>query len=168
VKEDDCATLEKPPKHKTFDFAPDVAKGKQSPLLQRRAAALNQATPAAMAPVFNFNVPPELFGRQPPTALVANSAPSAPALSIPAADQPLYSWAIRPELAPTIQDFCKNFNLDDIILEIFTKHRFTKVSQLCFITLSHLQEMQFLIGDIAAIQDALDTWRAATNESTQV
>lgn len=167
MKGDDCASLEKPPNHKTFDFAPDSAKGKQSPLLQRRAAALNQATPAAMAPVFNFNVPPELFDRQPP-ALVANSAPPVPALAIPAPNQPLYSWTVWPELVPTIQDFCNTFNLDNVILKIFTKHRFTKVSQLRFIMLSHLQDMQFSIGDIAAFQDALDTWRAAMNQGIQV
>jgi hypothetical protein len=101
-----------------------------------------------MAPVFNFNVPPELFGCQPPTALVTNSAPPSPALVIPVADQPLYSWTVRPELVPMIQDFCRIFSLDDVILDdvilkIFTKHCFTKVSQLCFITLSHLQDMQF-------------------------
>ena len=112
-----------------------------------------------MAPVINFNVPPELFSRQPPTAQIANSVPPASALAIPAPDQPLYSWTVRPELVPTIQDFCKTFNLDDVIYKIFTKHRFTKVSQLRFITLSHLQDMKFTIGDIAAIQDALDTWR---------
>ncbi|KAJ7315001.1 hypothetical protein DFH08DRAFT_820969 [Mycena albidolilacea] len=50
------------------------------------------------------------------------------------------------------------YNLDDYILEKLTANRYKNASAFRFIRLIDLEKMEFLLGDIAELQDAVRQW----------
>ncbi|KAG2119227.1 hypothetical protein BD769DRAFT_1362169 [Suillus cothurnatus] len=67
-KDDSLANLETPPNHHKFNMIPGRQLNELSLLLQHRLANHNQPTAGnSTAPVFNFNIPPELLNMFHPT-----------------------------------------------------------------------------------------------------
>lgn len=144
-------------------------------LHQRRQAAQNQAGPSALSPVFNINLPKEamaLFANHQPAVVPAHPPqaviPIAAALPVTPAseplthgpDTPLYPPNMKPTNQYNLADFCTAHSLSQDILGRFTAQGFTTLNQLCYISLNDLKDIQFKRGEIAAVQDAIATWRS--------
>jgi hypothetical protein len=57
-----------------------------------------------------------------------------------------------------ISDFCHLYSLGDSILKKFVDNGYAHSHMLRFIQLSELKEMKFLLGEIAAMKDAVERW----------
>ncbi|KAA1466967.1 hypothetical protein DENSPDRAFT_62970 [Dentipellis sp. KUC8613] len=58
----------------------------------------------------------------------------------------------------SLSDFCKAFDLGNTILERFNNNGFKNARSLKFVKISELKELGFLLGEIAALRDAVETW----------
>ena len=155
--------MDKPLNHKIFDFAPASAKSNPS-LLQRRNAAINQASNSQL-PIQIFNgMSPEMLqmfrpnqaSTTPATPVSVSTTGSTTSTNTP--NTPLFSPKIKPTVPLPLASFCTTFNLNENILTRFSDNGFMTLNQLCYIGLSDLKEMEFKQGEIAAIQDAIETW----------
>ena len=57
-----------------------------------------------------------------------------------------------------LSKFCAQYSLDLGILIKFTTNGFTHACMLCFIQIDELKEMEFCLGDIAALKDRVEHW----------
>jgi hypothetical protein len=166
LKGEECASLQKPPNHKLFDGPPQL-----SPVLQRRLDAQNaksNAPNAPSAPVFNFTIGNELVD------LFRPSRP-APAPQHPLAPQPVPAappaptaydlqcpTLLHPSRSPGIDmpltEFCMVYDLGPSLLEKFHDNSYKDARVLRFVTIAELKEMNFRLGEIAALRDAVERW----------
>ncbi|KAF8173627.1 hypothetical protein BJ912DRAFT_802205, partial [Pholiota molesta] len=161
LKDDDSATLQKPPNHKLFDMKRTAL----SPALQRRLDNQNQKnTPLAQAPpppsVINFNVSKDIadlfrHGSTAPAPPGPAPLPAPLAANYVPADCPfLLAPARSPGLDMPLSAFCILYELGDAILKRLEDNCFTKSSALRFITIQELKDMGFRLGEIAALRVA--------------
>ncbi|KAJ7930251.1 hypothetical protein B0H13DRAFT_2534525 [Mycena leptocephala] len=146
-----------PPNHKIFETKGNRQLAPLS-LLQRRAAA-NQPVPPP-APVIN-NIFPEAMMR----LLNPTAAPEIPAAPPRAPHPPPLHY--EPMLLPpntnvgagiTIQAFCDVYDLDMSIRDKFHAHGFKNADVFYLVKLSDLKEMDFKVGEIAELQNAVRQW----------
>jgi len=60
-----------------------------------------------------------------------------------------------------LADFCQIYQLGDPILQKFVKNGFVQSQMLRFVQIAELKEMEFLLGEIAALKDTVETWSVA-------
>jgi hypothetical protein len=58
----------------------------------------------------------------------------------------------------TIREFCTLYDLTDAIHDKFANNSYLHARMLRFLTAAETKEMNFLLGKVAALQDALDHW----------
>ncbi|KAF8815024.1 hypothetical protein BYT27DRAFT_7080856 [Phlegmacium glaucopus] len=155
LKNDDSATVEKPPNHRLFD--PKSAP--LSPVLQRRLESQNaKSADAPSAPVFNISVGNAVLDLlQPRPAIVAHPEP--PMLAIPSTQGKMLLDPARilgPDMP--IGQFCDSFGLQPGIRAKLEANAYDYAQNLCFIALNDLTEMEFKLGEKAALQDAVERW----------
>ena len=174
MKGEDHALLEKPPNHRLFD-AEHIA---MSPVLKRRLDAQKATAVAAApvaAPVFNFTIGNDLVDLlrpavrervQDPPSYRAVDAPTLLPVPVPALVPASYNLQ-HPTLLQhgriagpdmTIRDFCTLYDLTDVVHNKFTSNSYMHARMLRFLTVDETKEMNFLLGEIAALRDALDRW----------
>ncbi|KAJ7748903.1 hypothetical protein B0H16DRAFT_1552169 [Mycena metata] len=147
--------INKPPNNELFDKINPASPAARSPLLQRRLD-LNQKAPVNQTPTININFPPEiagLLGRAPAVAPPPAPAP-APAQLPPRITDP--NFVAGPSL--TIDNFCKDYNLDDEICTRFKQNRFKTTDAFAFVAMAQLTAMEFMVGEIAELQVAIGKW----------
>ena len=154
LKDDDSATLLKPPNHKLFDPTNSI-----SPVIRRRQALLAAQNPVAPAaapasPVINFNAAFDFLRPlipQGPTEHV-NPMPSIPfsATLLPS------THLAGPDM--TLETFCMTYGLGPKIIDKFVTNDYLHARFLRFILITELADMGFTRGEIAALRDAVETW----------
>ncbi|KAG1853354.1 hypothetical protein F4604DRAFT_1686354 [Suillus subluteus] len=155
-KDDDLANIETPPNHHKFNMIPGRHLNELSPLLQRRLANRNQSTTGnSAAPVFNFNIPPELLNVFRPTNVEPIDERAPPTMQ----DQHfLPQPGSRHGLDLSLDDFCASFSLNDGIRTRLHENGYTSAETLTFIVVPELREMGFKFGEIAAMKAAMKHW----------
>jgi hypothetical protein len=150
-----AVTLRKPPNNKLFDLS---SKSRLSPVLQRRKEQQDATAAAARPPIFNISLGNDFANilRPPP---VANQLPLPPAYPQPHSF--LLPASRLPGLDMSLADFCQIYQLGDPILQKFVKNGFVQSRMLRFVQIAELKEMEFLLGEIAALKDAVETWSIA-------
>ncbi|KAG0696077.1 hypothetical protein DFH29DRAFT_813490, partial [Suillus ampliporus] len=148
------AMLEKPPNHRLFDAKATAI----SPVLQRRADAQSKTASTSFSTlVINFS-----FGNEFASFLKMNHAAlNVPATNIgPAPDSTssLLPPSSKPGNDMSIMSFCGLYKLDDTIAEKFASNSFKEARLLRYVTFADLKEMEFKIGKIAALRDAVERW----------
>lgn len=158
MKDDDSATLDRPPRHVKFDA------GALSPLLARRAQRKKESLVPAPAPIINNNISLNAFAEvfRPLTALMAPAAPVSkadtpnvtPALAtynhLPAGHKP------GPEIS--LVEFCTTGNpkLGDVVLKKLEQHELIDVCDLLY--LEDLAILGLAAGELARMKRALHNW----------
>ena len=66
-----------------------------------------------------------------------------------------------PGLDMSLADFCQIYQIGDPILQKFVKNGFVQSWMLRFVQIAELKEMEFLLGEIAALKDAIEMWSIA-------
>jgi hypothetical protein len=172
LKGEEHATIEKPPNHRLFDT------NQQSPILQRRLNNQNQknTSESSTAPIFNLTIGNDIvhrfLGSQPPQAHADLPLPLAPQPPHPAAPAPLAPAATIYDLqCPTLlhtsrlpghdmplAQFCTDFKLSDKVFEKLRDNGYQDARVLRFLMIDELKEMNFRLGEIAALRDAVEMW----------
>jgi hypothetical protein len=156
MKGDDSANLHQPPNHKLFDPSDKVI----SPVVQHRQAALtmqNAPVHPPATPVFNMNGAFDfLHPLLPPAA-------AAPAIVAPNALLASFSVTLLPLARSTGPDmklevFGTTYELSPKIIEKLMANDYLHACYLCFILVKELEDMEFTMGKIAALRDAVETW----------
>lgn len=167
LKGEDHATVEKPPNHRLFDTT-----SLQSPVLQRRLNMQNQKNTSSTAPVFNLTIGNDIvnqllghradFPGPPPLAphpAAPGPVPLAPAATIYDLQCPTLLHTSRlPGQDMPLNQFCINFKLGDMVFEKLRDNGYQDARVLRFLTIDELKEMNFRLGEIAALRDAVEMW----------
>ena len=134
MKDDDSATLFRPPRHPKFDA------GVVSPLLTRRAERRKEKLASAPAPIINNNISLDAFAEvfRPLTALMAPTAPTLPVskMDIPIAPALVTYYHLpaghKPGAEISLVEFCTTGNpkLGDIVLNKLKQHELIDVCDL--------------------------------------
>ncbi|KAF8840844.1 hypothetical protein BDN67DRAFT_902673, partial [Paxillus ammoniavirescens] len=149
------ATMEKPPHNKLFD---EQKKATLSPVLQRRLDLQAAKSAPPLAPVFNFTIGNELLGLICPPQQQATAAVAAqPQITSDLGDRLLPSTR-TPGDDISLSQFCMIYDLSQDILTKFQEHAFNHARLLRFVTIPELKEMNFCLGEIAALRDAAEKW----------
>jgi hypothetical protein len=157
MKDDDSATLDKPPHHPKFDA------GVVSPLLTKRAQRKTENSAPAAAPIINNNISLDAFAEvfQPLTALMAPAA-TAPILKtdyIPALITYHHLPAgHKPGADISLVEFCATGNpkLGDVVLNKLKQHELIDVSDLLY--MEDLGVLGLAAGELARMKRALHNW----------
>ncbi|KAJ6545824.1 hypothetical protein DFH09DRAFT_1508674 [Mycena vulgaris] len=160
--ENGACDTDTPPNHKLFNKNGNSAHLAPPTLLQRRAAAANQA-PHSAGPVIhnNFTFLDALLEIFRPNGIAPAPAPAAnhAATSGPVQDQitllPPHTQV--PGRLP-ITDFCSIYELDNSIRDKLVANGYRNASVFYLIKLGELPAMGFLPGEIAELQDAVQQW----------
>ena len=64
----------------------------------------------------------------------------------------------QPGIDTPIAEFCRLYGLGDPILQKFLQHGYLQSRMLRFIQIPELKEMDFRLGEIAALKDAVEMW----------
>lgn len=146
--------MESPPNHaEFFDLAP-IARGRASPVLQRRLELREQesksSTPAPQ-PV-QVILSRDLFGEHMPTRGPSN-------IATPAADHPfLLPSGAKPGQRLTIAEFCSQYCLTPTIQDRLMRNGYTGSHTFAHIKIADLRAMDFLFGEVAELQAAVESW----------
>jgi hypothetical protein len=147
-------TIKVPPNNKHFDIASVT---RISPVLQHRKAeqeaANNRAPAVAPAPVFNLSIGNEVANLLRPAQPLA-IAPATPPI-LPAMVLSLLEPSRLPGPDMPINDFFHLYDLGDAILQKFLNNGYAHPRMLCFVQLSELKEMNFMLGEVAVMKDAV-------------
>ncbi|KAJ7769664.1 hypothetical protein DFH07DRAFT_938223 [Mycena maculata] len=156
------ADEDKPPNGDLFDGVNDKSLAARSPILQRRLD-LKAEKNAATTPQINFNFPPEMLqifrpapAHAPALAPAPAPAPVQPALAFQTAM--LIPHPLVPGPKMSIEEFCKEYELDDDIRDHFRQHKFKSTSSFQYIELAELKGMDFLAGEVAELKVAIAGW----------
>ena len=57
-----------------------------------------------------------------------------------------------------IDEFCKVYQLSDGITKKLTENSYTYARMLRFVTIEEVKQMDFRLGEIAALRNAVDQW----------
>ena len=122
---------------------------------------------ASNQPIINLSIGSDLMNiLQPKVADSAVAAPTVPPTiptptAIPAFDihcPTLLHPSRRPGPDMPLEAFCKQFGLEDDVLNKFHTHKFSYARTLRFVTIGELKDMSFKLGEIAALRDAVESW----------
>lgn len=163
MKDDDSATLDRPPRHPKFDA------GVVSPLLARRAQRKNENSTHAPAPIINNNISLDAFAEvfRPLTALMAPAA-ATPASVISKTDTPNLNPALvtynhlpaghKPGAEISLVEFCTagNPKLGDVVLNKLKQHELIDVCDLLY--MEDLGVLGLAAGELARLKRALHNW----------
>ena len=155
LKGEASATLHQPPNHRLFDAHQPL-----SPVLQQRLKAnkMNEP-PVNAAPIFNLSFGNEIAKLLTNTGLLgtpaATTAPNVP-FSLT-----LISLTRKPGNDMPLAEFCVTYGLDDAVIQKFHKNVYKDARMLHFITITELKEMDFRLGEIAGLRDAVELWSNA-------
>ncbi|KAG6834876.1 hypothetical protein H0H93_006765 [Arthromyces matolae] len=165
LKGDVCATIDRPPNHHLFDASANT----ESPVLQRRREA--QQKEETTTQNFTFSIGDDIrdLAKQifPSLAPVPQpAAPLDPAPPAPPATAEKYDFncptllqpARKPGLDMNLEQFCTCFDLDNDILTKLRSHGYKNARTLRFLTADELKTMDFRLGEIAAMRDAIESW----------
>ncbi|KAG1722738.1 uncharacterized protein EDB91DRAFT_1230512 [Suillus paluster] len=159
-KDEAQANLETPPNHAKFNALPGQ-KGTAS-LLQRRLAERTQPANQPHGPVINFNIPPELLAVfRPPAVLNSDIPQPAPAGSRTEGDRSqdsLIPYGVPHGPTFSLNEFCSNYTLSNDIRTKLHQNGYTGTETICYILISELKEMEFKLGEIAAMRAAMKRW----------
>jgi hypothetical protein len=119
-----------------------------------------QSGSSSSAPVFNFTLGNEIVG------LFRPPAPQLPAAAMPPHiyhDRNMSTTLLlHPSRAPgtdmPISQFCTNFGLGPAIIKKFENNFYMDARVLRFVTMDELKEMDFRLGEIAGLRDAVERW----------
>jgi hypothetical protein len=118
------------------------------------------AAAAAHPPIFNISLGNDFANiLQPPP--IANQLPPP---AYPQPQQPhsfLLPASHLPGLDMSLANFCQIYQLGDPILQKFVKNNFVQLQMLRFVQITELKEMEFLLGEIAALKDTVKMWSVA-------
>ena len=141
-----------PPNNKLFDVA---SVSHNSPVLQRRKTEQRKASEAAAssAPIFNLSLGNDFLHS---TNNIKNSswAPDTLSLLDP-------SCTAGPDMP--ITTFCTRYELGDPIVWKLTDNGYSHAHMLRFVQISELTQMEFWLGDIVAMKDAVEQWSVSTS-----
>ncbi|KAG2355083.1 hypothetical protein BDR07DRAFT_1427233 [Suillus spraguei] len=128
-KDDSLTNMESPPNHHKFNMIPGQQVNELSPLLQRRLANHNQPIASnSAAPVFNFNMPPELLNVFRPTNIQPTEERHAPPTM---QDQhSLLQPGSRHGPDLSLDGFCTSYNLSDAIRTRLHENGYTSAETL--------------------------------------
>jgi hypothetical protein len=62
-----------------------------------------------------------------------------------------------------ITTFCTRYELGDPIVRKLTENGYSHARMLRFVQISELTQMEFRLGDIAAMKDAVEQWSVSTS-----
>jgi hypothetical protein len=161
MKDDDSATLDRPPRHPKFDA------GVVSPLLARRAERKKENTVAAPAQIINNNISLDSFAEvfRPLTTLMAPTATSIP---VSKTDNPNPTPALvaynhlpaghKPGAEISLVEFCATSNpkLGDTVLNKLKQHELIDVCDLLY--MEDLGVLGLAAGELARMKRALHNW----------
>ena len=134
----------------------------------KNAKVANDATPTGnTAPTINFSIGKELVDLLCLPALVADSlAPPVYTAPIPQNGFNIgcptllqTNQKIGPDM--TLEAFCTKYELDDAIRDRFKEHRYKHARMFRYLTMKDMEVMKFWAGEIAEVQDAIDSWSVA-------
>jgi hypothetical protein len=116
---------------------------------------------SANNPTINFTLGSELvniFRQQaPPLPIVTATAPPHDILTL-----------LHPSRVPgrdmPIEEFCATHDLGPTILEKLQENFFMHARVLRFLTIQELKDMNFRLGEIASLRDAVEGWSAPKSE----
>lgn len=128
-----------------------------SPVLQRRRADQQQATASAAGPpVFNISLGHDFANLlRPPAAAAAPPLPP-PNYALPSTTLLPPTHLPGPDM-PLIE-FCARYRLSHSILQKFHDNGYTDSRMLRFVQIEELREMKFMLGEQAALKDAVELW----------
>jgi hypothetical protein len=110
-------------------------------------------------PVINFTISNELVNLFRPTPSVA---PPPVVLPVPATVDLACPSLLNPSRSPGLDmplaSFCSLYGLGDSVLRKLVDNAYTDARMLRFITIAELKEMEFRLGEIAALRDAVEKW----------
>jgi hypothetical protein len=156
LKNDGTATVEKLPNHKVFDTISADNLALLSPLQLRHLQAQKENAPAMTSPqIHNYiSFPDNLF------ALLANKSnlPVAPPESCSTLSAMLLPNEYQPGLTYSIEEFCTQFKLSNLILTKLKDNGYSCTHTIKFIEVSELQSMGFKFGEIAELKEAVWLW----------
>lgn len=157
------ATKEVPPNNHIFDLK---SLSQMNPILAKRKADQDaSSTSANTSPVFNIslgegvaNILRSLMPSQQPQQPAANFSP----YSTPAYTENNTKSLLHPSRLPGLDmptsDFCKTYLLSSNIEKRLTDHGYTHARMLRFIQVDELKEMEYRMGEIACLKDAVEQW----------
>ncbi len=156
VGDEPSATLEHPPNTHEFDAVSTHTIVSKSPLLQARVNAMSKER-GQQAPVINVVLPNNIGGY--PIYPAAGGAAAAPA---PATASSVDSCLLPANLSDgpkmDIETFCRIYSLSDDLLHHFREHRVSGTHAFAHIGIKDLKEMDFKIGEIIDIKEAVIEW----------
>jgi hypothetical protein len=145
------------PNNKHFDI---TSVSHISPVLQHckaeQEAANNQAPAVAPAPIFNLSIGNEFANLLCPVQPLA-IAPAAPPFPLSMVLSLLES-SRSPGLDMPINNFCHLYDLGDDILQKFLNNGYAHSRMLRFVQLAELKDMNFMLGEVAVMKDAVERW----------
>jgi len=148
-----AVTLRSPLNNKLFDVK---SRARLSPVLQRRKEQQDAvaAGTASGLPVFNISLGNEFANLLRPATNTYAPAPLPPAIPLLS----LLPMQRQPGINAPIAEFCRLYGLGDPILQKFLQHGYLQSRMLRFIQIPELNEMDFRLGEIAALKDAVEMW----------
>ena len=84
--------------------------------------------------------------------------PAQPPAQTAAPNGMLLGSGLGPGPDMTIAEFCRNYHLKQPVFEKLNKNGYDQAQNLRFISLDNLTEMEFLLGEKASLQDAVESW----------
>jgi hypothetical protein len=123
-------------------------------VLQRRKAAQRKVSEvaASSAPIFNLSLGNDFLHS---TNNIKNSSRAPDSLSL--LDP---SRTAGPDMP--IATFCTRYELGDLILRKLIDNGYSHACMLRFVQITELTQMEFRLGDIAAMKDAVEQWSVST------
>jgi hypothetical protein len=148
--------VEHPPNTREFDPVSAHTIVSKSPLLQARLNAMSKER-GQIAPVVNVVLPNNFGGFYPPGPGAPAAAPQVQAFA-PMADSPLLpaNLSVGPKM--DIETFCSIYSLSDDLLRRFREHRVSGTHAFAHIGIKELKEMDFKIGEIVDVKEAVTEW----------
>ncbi|KAL0949268.1 hypothetical protein HGRIS_009346 [Hohenbuehelia grisea] len=164
---DPDGSLDAPPNHHLFPrIGGNTSAMPLSPVLQRRLEAQNRSQ-AAAAPTINLQIGSDFLGlvqgsSTRPAAPAAQAHVPAPVLAHTDSLDNKFARLLPQNYGPgadmPIHDFCDQFGLDNEILTKWAENGFRNAKHLRHLTQGNLADMKFLLGEIAAVRDAMEQW----------
>jgi hypothetical protein len=159
------ATLDMPPNHHMFNAISNNHLGQMSPLLERRQRG-NSTN--GSAPVFNFNIPNNVFQIfKPPAAVpVMPVQGTAPALVTPIAHIPpqlsLTENLVSADRVPgpelPLEEFCRMYRLTDGVQNKLDENGYSGTHTFPYAEWKDLRDAGLKAGEIAQLKHAISVW----------
>ncbi|PPR08156.1 hypothetical protein CVT24_012146 [Panaeolus cyanescens] len=159
------ATLERPPNTSELDPVAEHSVVSRSPILQARLKAMQKEkgpqapqTSGVTQPVINMVFPPN-FGLGPAAALYPNGVQGQGQAQAQAGDaEPLIPPTFQPGFKMDMSTFTAAYKVPDSIVARLEKHRLTGTHAFAEMNTQHLENMEFLLGEVIDLKQAIKQW----------